>query len=575
MPQGRRKMPFSAKQKKEQLKQKRERKRNQSEDDSDLVVTNRDQDDESNKADSLGNIVSINEQPKGKITDSNRYALKFFVETKDELKQRREDAMKPIVFLNQTDLEVESEQLFSLGSDLGMPKRPKWDLTMTTTQLEINEQKYFREYLANIERIHSTEKNISYFDLNLETWRQLWRVVEMSEVILLIADIRHPIFHFPPSLYNYVTNEKNKSMILVLNKIDLVPAQVVVAWQHYLNKKYPKLYIVPFASYAGMKQKRGKKRIGKLRMAAKGSRALLNVCEQIVGDQVDLSSWKNKIEDEIKEEEQAIGGDVTDEEDDPLAECEKFIEKLDLTYKHEEKFKNGILTIGFVGHPNVGKSSLLNAIMGKKVVSVSRTPGHTKHFQTIFLTPNVRLCDCPGLVFPSRAPKQLQVLMGCFPIAQLREPYSTISYLAQRMNLIEILHIKKDKFSDFEDESIWSAYEICEQWGVKRGFLTAKTGRPDVYRAANHLLRMALDGRTICLYFYPKGYFSQKDFWKNHNDVKFIQSIQGGKIDFHDFEIEKDKSDEDEDQDSESDNDDNDGSFQVSQSKFSALQDLD
>lgn len=44
-----------------------------------------------------------------------------------------------------------------------------------------------------------------------------------------------------------------------------------------------------------------------------------------------------------------------------------------------------------------------------KVVSVSRTPGHTKHFQTIFLTPSVRLCDCPGLVFPSKLPKSLQV----------------------------------------------------------------------------------------------------------------------------------------------------------------------
>lgn len=35
--------------------------------------------------------------------------------------------------------------------------------------------------------------NLSYFELNLETWRQLWRVVEMSDVILLITDIRHPV----------------------------------------------------------------------------------------------------------------------------------------------------------------------------------------------------------------------------------------------------------------------------------------------------------------------------------------------------------------------------------------------
>ena len=44
-----------------------------------------------------------------------------------------------------------------------------------------------------------------------------------------------------------------------------------------------------------------------------------------------------------------------------------------------------------------------------QVVSTSRTPGHTKHFQTIFLTRSLRLCDCPGLVFPSLISKQLQV----------------------------------------------------------------------------------------------------------------------------------------------------------------------
>lgn len=39
------------------------------------------------------------------------------------------------------------------------------------------------------------------------------------------------------------------------------------------------------------------------------------------------------------------------------------------------------VTIGTLGHPNAGKSSLINALTGKKLVSVSKTPGHTKYFQ--------------------------------------------------------------------------------------------------------------------------------------------------------------------------------------------------
>lgn len=46
-------------------------------------------------------------------------------------------------------------------------------------------------------------------------------------------------------------------------------------------------------------------------------------------------------------------------------------------------------------------------------------------------------------------------------------------------------------------------------WAIKRGFLTAKASRPDVYRAANHILRLALDGR-INLALRPPGFTAEK-----------------------------------------------------------------
>ncbi|KAF9765029.1 Large subunit GTPase 1 [Nosema granulosis] len=57
-------------------------------------------------------------------------------------------------------------------------------------------------------------------------------------------------------------------------------------------------------------------------------------------------------------------------------------------------------TIGFIGYPNVGKSSTINAIVNDKRVRVSKTPGKTKHIQTIKLSDTKTLIDCPGLVFP-------------------------------------------------------------------------------------------------------------------------------------------------------------------------------
>lgn len=79
------------------------------------------------------------------------------------------------------------------------------------------------------------------------------------------------------------------------------------------------------------------------------------------------------------------------------------------------------VTIGLIGHPNVGKSSVLNALAGKKIVSVSHTPGHTKRLQTILITSEICICDCPGLVFPfAGVPKYLQELCGLYPYSQVR-----------------------------------------------------------------------------------------------------------------------------------------------------------
>ncbi|XP_054919615.1 guanine nucleotide-binding protein-like 1 isoform X2 [Dermacentor andersoni] len=315
------------------------------------------------------------------------------------------------------------------------------------------------------------------------------------------------VVHFPPALYIHVTQELGKRLVLILNKVDLVPDTLTAAWITFFRERYPGLIVLPFASYAGMtaKGKRGKRQ-GKLRMASEACRGLLDACKDMVGDQVDLTSWRNKIEEELAEE---AGDDDDEEEHDALASAPTELVAPDTSFYEEERFKGGRLTLGFVGQPNVGKSSLLNALVGRKVVSVSRTPGHTKHFQTIFLTDNVRLCDCPGLVFPSLQPKALQVLTGCFPIAQLREPYSAIQYIAERVDLPGILKLQPPDGAG-DTHKPWSAFDLCEAWAVERGYLTAKAGRPDAYRAANSLLRMALDGRTLCLAFRPQGYSQSK-----------------------------------------------------------------
>lgn len=568
--------PFSNKKKKQQLQLKRQLKRERG-DDPKSFIRNIKQTQFRGKPVGQSGQKNLILQNDGKINDTGqknreRFAdLQFFKDTDEEIRMRKEQAHLPIIPLEKMNLEVDA---VSPMSRLDMPRRPEWNKSLTREQLNRQEQIYFKNFVDTLLEDSTTSgKKLSYFDLNLDTWRQLWRVLEMSEIITIIVDIRHPLFHFPPSLYNYIVNDLKKMVIIVLNKIDLVSASLVLAWQSYLKKQYPEVHIIPFASYAGMKTKSNGKRVGNMKMAADGAKRFMLEVERLVGTgKVDFTSWREKIQADCgtvlenkpidkrdtSDEEDAIedNGDTEDassgDEDfasSALKKAEQIKVKNDTTYYTQEKFKDGLLTIGCVGHPNVGKSSFMNALIGKKVVSVSKTPGHTKHFQTIFLTSNIRLCDCPGLVFPSYYPKQLQVLMGCYPISQLREPYSSIRYLAERFDIVEKLKLKpideirhqkpamNKEYSIKEDTKRynlagtpdkWTAWSICESWATEKGFFTAKAGRPDVSRSANHMLRMALDGRTLCLSFYPPDYLSQKEsIWEEHEGIEEISQIQG------------------------------------------------
>lgn len=92
------------------------------------------------------------------------------------------------------------------------------------------------------------------------------------------------------------------------------------------------------------------------------------------------------------------------------------------------------LVVGMVGYPNVGKSSVINVLCGKKLVGVANRPGKTKHFQTLNFDEDICLCDCPGLVFPSFANSTAEMATcGVLPIDSLRDVTSPIALIMLRM----------------------------------------------------------------------------------------------------------------------------------------------
>ncbi|MEE6522902.1 hypothetical protein FKM82_021549, partial [Ascaphus truei] len=108
-----------------------------------------------------------------------------------------------------------------------------------------------------------------------------------------------------------------------------------------------------------------------------------------------------------------------------------------------------------------------------------------------------------------------QILAGIYPIAQIQEPYTPVGYLSVRIPVPQLLKLAPP----MGKQQGWTAWDICEAWADKRGYKTAKAARSDTYRAANSLLRLAVDGR-LCLCMRPPGYSLQKEAWEQHPDTR-------------------------------------------------------
>jgi large subunit GTPase 1 len=406
---------------------------------------------------------------------------------------------------------------------LTVPRRPKWDSKTTPQELDRMERDAMLTWRRGLAEL--TENNdllTTPFERNLEVWRQLWRVIERSDLVVQIVDARNPLLFRSEDLEVYVKEvDSKKNNLLLVNKADMMTLEQRKAWADY------------FVS-AGVNYKFFSAELAKE----------LNEARDAEEDEDEEEDDDDEEEEEDEEDVDSADVDSADESADDLA---NEAEKIHLQDKADDKAKwvdeetiavdgasdederTRILTtdelealflehapeidtgpngeprktsIGLVGYPNVGKSSTINALIGAKKVSVSATPGKTKHFQTIHLSEKVVLCDCPGLVFPSFATTKGElVCAGVLPIDQLREYTGPGGLVAQRIpqHFLEAIYGMKIEVRPQEEggTGVPTSDEVLRAYAIARGFQTQGLGQPDESRAARYILKDYVKGKLL------------------------------------------------------------------------------
>lgn len=163
-------------------------------------------------------------------------------------------------------------------------------------------------------------------------YKEFKKVVQNADVVLEILDARDPIGSRCAQVEEAVHQAGgSKRVVLVLNKADLVPREILDKWLRYLRKELPTI------AFKASTQQQGQKLGRKKMKSIKNTDAMKN--STCVGAELLMSVLGN--------------------------------------YCRNKGIKTSI-RVGVVGLPNVGKSSIINSLKRSRACSVGSTPGVTR-----------------------------------------------------------------------------------------------------------------------------------------------------------------------------------------------------
>ena len=386
--------------------------------------------------------------------------------------------------LKNSDLKINSNEV----QFLSIPKKPKYKKGMKKDEYIKMEKESFlawRKALAE-EEMKNINKAITPYEKNIEVWKQLWMTVEKGQILFQIVDGRNPLYYRCPDLEKYIKEvDKNKEIILIINKADLMNDDIRKNWADYF-----KTHNIKYIFFSA---------VNEIEKMEKG--------ESITqSEKIDQSDYRIFTRNELVQYIKEMGETIPKEE--------KSIEN-NKNNKNQNQTNNALM-VGFIGYPNVGKSSIINVLMKTKKAAVANIPGRTKHYQTLFLpeesnlniaAKSICLVDCPGLIFPSFTTSKADMLVnGIYPIDTLSDIYNPIQIIINLIPSKILANFYKINLPD-----IYSAKQFLQIIAKKRGFYTGN-GLPEEAKTAKLILRDYTSGKLLYCHLRPD--YTEEKFGK-------------------------------------------------------------
>ncbi|POS87283.1 hypothetical protein EPUL_000774 [Erysiphe pulchra] len=282
------------------------------------------------------------------------------------------------------------------------------------------------------------------------------QVVEQADIILYVLDARDPEGTRSKEVERMIMAAASgeKHLMLILNKIDLIPATVLRAWLIYLRRSFPTIPLrastaAPNAHTFDHKQ-----------LTIKGTSTTLFKALKLISSSENLKRF---------------------------------------------------MTVGVIGYPNVGKSSVINALTTRLGGSGAACPvgaeaGVTTSLRQVKLDSKLKLLDSPGIVFPntenesqslSKQEEQARlILLNAIPPKMIEDPVPAVTLLLKRLKsnnlFIKILEVYD--LPPLMPNNGDYTMDFLVQVARKRGRL-GKGGIPNIHSAGMMVLTDWRDGR--------------------------------------------------------------------------------